>query len=292
MRALALIAAFWCCAVAAQDAGKPVHVANDEAVAGISEDEAKRVIGELSQRRGFRGLGVFGRVLEAFSRPSWVLEIEPGPERFRVRHEKGEVLVSVARFEVISDTVVGSLMYGVPVSEDEVLWVLDGSLVSDGRRANAIRLANALQALKRAGTQAATLDAQFEQIAAQYRAANPKPALPEDVRRARVQAEFAVDHRRYADAARFYGEGLKAAPWWAAGWFNRALVLAEAGRHAEAIRDMRRFLTLEPNAQDSRTAQDMVYRWESVAPPVRQAAPATPPSSLGGSLLFGPARRE
>lgn len=284
-------------ALAAAQAPDPlVHAASDDEVAAISEEDARRTIAQLSARRGFEGLAVFGPVLEAFTRPSWVQAVEVAPAGFTVRHEKGDIAVALAsmpRFTVVTDTVLGISQYGVRVSDADVLWVIDGGLNSERRKANAIRLANAFQALRRAGAVAAVAETDFERLAAQYRAASPKPALPEEVRRARVQAEFAVDHRRFADAAKFYGEGLQAAPWWAAGYFNRALVLAEAGRHAEAIRDMRRYLSLEPQAADSRTAQDMIYRWESIAPTARQAAPAAaPPSSLGGSLLFGPARRE
>ena len=108
-------------------------------------------------------------------------------------------------------------------------------------------------------------DEKFLAVVTAYRNAETKPLFPEEARRFRVQAEFAVERRRFADAVRAYGDALRVAPWWSQGYYNRSLVLAELRRYGEAIREMKRFLVLEPEHQRAREAQDQIYKWESLA---------------------------
>lgn len=92
-----------------------------------------------------------------------------------------------------------------------------------------------------------------------------KPPLPEEARRYRVQAEHAVERKAFAEAADRYRDALRVASWWPEGHFNRALILAELGQHALAIREMKRYLLLAPDAADARAAQDQIYKWEGLA---------------------------
>ena len=55
---------------------------------------------------------------------------------------------------------------------------------------------------------------------------------------------------------------MKIAPWWPEGYFNRALILGELNRFAEAMREMKRYLQLAPDAPNARAAQDKIYEWE------------------------------
>jgi tetratricopeptide (TPR) repeat protein len=105
----------------------------------------------------------------------------------------------------------------------------------------------------------------FRAVVAQYRAANPKPDFPEAARRFRVQAESAFTEKRIDDAESLYGKALDAAPWWPQGRFNRALILGELGRYTEATREMKKFLSLVPDAPNARQAQDKIYVWEGKA---------------------------
>ncbi len=100
-----------------------------------------------------------------------------------------------------------------------------------------------------------------------------------------MQAEFAIEQKRFDDAVNHYEDGLRVAPLWPEGYFNRALVLGELSRYAEAIRAMRKYLLLSPDAPDARAAQDRIYQWESAAPArVPSSAPqAAPPASDGRS---------
>ncbi len=108
-------------------------------------------------------------------------------------------------------------------------------------------------------------EAAFSDVASRYRAANPKPDFPEEARRLRVQAGAMLREKRFVDAADYYGEALLAVPWWPEGRFNRALVLGELRDFGDAVREMRRYLQLVPDAANSRAAQDKIYEWEALA---------------------------
>jgi tetratricopeptide (TPR) repeat protein len=105
-------------------------------------------------------------------------------------------------------------------------------------------------------------EALFQEAARNYRALAAKPQLPEAAHRFAVQAEGAVRDKDFDGAARFYMLALGIAPWWPEGHFNRALVLSEIEDFSEAIFEMKRYLTLVPNAPNARAAQDKIYDWE------------------------------
>ena len=262
MRYAGLLAALFSAAAAAQ-----VYVPDGKEA--MAEDQAVKLIAEEAKRRGFNtGMAVYGRELQAFSAPAWVRSISVDAERVEVVHERGTIVVPLAelpKVEVVTDTVMGIPQFGIPVTATDVLWVVDGSFDASGRRSRALRIADAFYALKNAGASQGESDVQFEIMARNYRSADPKPQIPEEVRKYQVQADFAIDMKRYADAAQFYAEGIKLAPWWATGRFNRALLLAEAGKYRDAASEMKRFLVLAPESPDARIAQDRIYQWEAAA---------------------------
>jgi len=104
--------------------------------------------------------------------------------------------------------------------------------------------------------------ARFEKAVQDYRNAVSKPTLPEEARKYKIQAEVAVREKKYSMAAELYGEGLNIVPWWPEGHFNRALVLGESRYYLTAMREMKRYLQLAPDAPDARAAQDKIYEWE------------------------------
>ena len=104
----------------------------------------------------------------------------------------------------------------------------------------------------------------FNEVVANYLAANPKPSLPEEARKYRVQAE-AVQEKQFDKAVELYGKALEIAPWWPQGHFNRAIILGELKKYREAMREMKRYLQLIPDAPDARAAQDRIYQWEVIA---------------------------
>lgn len=102
----------------------------------------------------------------------------------------------------------------------------------------------------------------FTEAARSYRAATVKPTLPEEARKFKVQAESAFNKKNFEGAAARYKDALDVAPWWPEGHFNRALILGELSRYRDAIREMKKYLTLVPDAPNARAAQDNIYRWE------------------------------
>jgi hypothetical protein len=123
--------------------------------------------------------------------------------------------------------------------------------------------ADAWFVLKQAAQSAAAKEqARFEEVARSNRGAAANPVLPEEARRFKVQAEGAVRDKQFENAEMYYGRVIEAAPWWAEGYFNRAVVLAELQDFDEAITEMKRYLLLAPNAPNARTVQDSIYEWE------------------------------
>lgn len=108
----------------------------------------------------------------------------------------------------------------------------------------------------------------FQQVADQYRAAKPKPVMPESARKFKVQAEFAAQEKRLDQAIELYGKALEITPWWPEGHYGLALVLGEKKKYLDALREMKRYLMLAPEGAEARAAQDKIYQWESVVGPV------------------------
>lgn len=104
----------------------------------------------------------------------------------------------------------------------------------------------------------------FQEVAAKYRAANPKPQFPEEARKFKVQAEFAVREKQFGKAAELYGKALEIAPWWPEGHFNRAQILGEEKKYRDAMREMKRYLMLVPDSSNARAAQDKIYQWDGM----------------------------
>jgi hypothetical protein len=105
----------------------------------------------------------------------------------------------------------------------------------------------------------------FQSVVTSYLAANPKPQFPEEARKFKVQAEFAVQEKQFDRAAELYGKVLEITPWWPQGHFNRALILGELKQYHVAMREMKMYVRLAPDAPDARAAQDRIYQWEGVA---------------------------
>jgi tetratricopeptide (TPR) repeat protein len=128
---------------------------------------------------------------------------------------------------------------------------------ADGAR----NIANALAVIKAAPSQKEQ-QAAFDEQAKFYRDAPVKPIPGEDVRRYQVQADVAVNEKRFQDAANLYGRAVDIAPWWPEGHFNAAVILGDLRQYDKAIDQLPKYLTLVPNAPDARAAQDKIYAWE------------------------------
>lgn len=173
---------------------------------------------------------------------------------------------AMPKVEVIHDTVIGASFYGVRLSEDWALWCQTDT---PGLRLVCGKWLGAIFAYRRGWHAAlvkarAEFEARFQETVARYPDPAGRPELPEEARRFKVQAEAAVRDKRLADALRYYGQAVNAAPWWAEGFFNVALLYAEQKQYEGAIRNMKRYLVLLPKAANAREAQDKIYEWESL----------------------------
>ena len=174
---------------------------------------------------------------------------------------------AMPKIEVIHDTVLGASFYGVRLSEEWAIWCQTDSpsmrLVCGkwlGETFAAFRSRHAAMVKGRAA-----FEAKFQEALEKYRAPESRPPLPEEARRFKVQAEVAVERKDLAGALQGYGNAVNAALWWSEGYFNIALLFAEQKNYVSAIKNMKRFLLLEPNHPKARAAQDQIYRWEALA---------------------------
>ncbi|MGQ0544317.1 MAG: tetratricopeptide repeat protein [Betaproteobacteria bacterium] len=174
---------------------------------------------------------------------------------------------AMPKIEVIHDTVMGASFYGVRLSEEWAIWCQTRSLALRpvcgkwlGETFSLFRNRYAAMIKGRAA-----FEARFQEVLAKYPDSGSRPPLPEEARRFKVQAEAAFERKAYAEALNRYGAALEAAPWWSEGYFNIALLFAEQKIYVSAIKNMKRFLLLEPNHPRARDAQDQIYRWEALA---------------------------
>jgi len=104
----------------------------------------------------------------------------------------------------------------------------------------------------------------FEPIAAEYRSLKVKPQISEEQRKFIVQANMFNQEKAYDKAIEVYDKVVEldqtAYP---AAYSNLALLSAQLDKFDAAIFYMKKYLLLEPEAQDVRAAQDKIYEWEA-----------------------------
>ncbi len=106
----------------------------------------------------------------------------------------------------------------------------------------------------------------FQQKASAWRALPFKPPIPEEVRQHRLVAENAFREMDLDTAISEYEDGLTSYPVWPEGHFNAALLCAELGYYSEAIRHMRAYVELVPEAPDAQQARDQIIIWQAKLP--------------------------
>lgn len=106
---------------------------------------------------------------------------------------------------------------------------------------------------------------QFEPIAAKYRALKVKPVVSETQRKFIVQANLFNQQKNYYKAIELYKKAIEfdeiAYP---AAYSNVALLFAQVNKFSDAISYMKKYLLLEPEGSDARSAQDKIYEWEAM----------------------------
>ena len=104
-------------------------------------------------------------------------------------------------------------------------------------------------------------EARFKQAADQYLNMQEKPKLPDDIEVYSIQATTAIGNKNFKTAVDIYTKALQLAPWWAAGYYNRALVLAELNANDAAIIDMKHYLYLRPDAANATIVKRKIAEW-------------------------------
>ena len=102
----------------------------------------------------------------------------------------------------------------------------------------------------------------FELSATSYLGAKVKPELPEEAVKFKIQAEAAVQQKRFDDALDLFQRALDIAPWWPEGHYNRGLLLAERLDNRRAALELKRYLKLVPDAANARAVQNKIYALE------------------------------
>lgn len=108
---------------------------------------------------------------------------------------------------------------------------------------------------------------EFERNYNEKKNANPMTAnntISEEQRKLIVQANYFNDKKDYKKALELYKQAIQfnesAYP---QAYFNLALIAAEMRDYSYAILNMKKYLLLMPEAEDTRKAQDKIYEWEA-----------------------------
>ncbi len=103
----------------------------------------------------------------------------------------------------------------------------------------------------------------FEPIAAKYREMKVKPPVSEEQRKFIVQANSNNQQKMYGKAIELYKKAVEIDPTaYPGAYSNLALLSAQVNNFDAAIFYMKKYLLLEPEASDSRSARDKIYEWE------------------------------
>lgn len=161
---------------------------------------------------------------------------------------------------VIEDSILGASFYGLRINNDQAIWC---STSSPGVRLPCGKwLAEAMASQIALMKKRKEFDAVFNETLKKYPDSASRPPLPEEARQFKVQAEAAIKAKRFEDAMIAYNNAVVIAPWWSAGFFNLAIIAADQKKYDTAIRNMKRYLLLNPAANDARKIQDQIYEWE------------------------------
>ncbi len=87
-------------------------------------------------------------------------------------------------------------------------------------------------------------------------------AVPEEARRYALRGDVLMEEGDFEAAVREYRRATEAAPYIARLHFTTAMLYGELKRYPQAIRYMKTYLLLAPEAPNTRVARDQIYKWE------------------------------
>ena len=103
----------------------------------------------------------------------------------------------------------------------------------------------------------------FNKIVKEYNSLEIKPTVSEEQRKYIVQANALNEQKDYKTAIQLLTKVIQINPTsYPAAYFNLALISSQVGDYLNAIVNMKKYLSLVPEAEDARTAQDKIYEWE------------------------------
>jgi len=103
----------------------------------------------------------------------------------------------------------------------------------------------------------------FSTLAAKYREVEIKPTVTEDQRKYIVQANSFAKDKQFTEALEAYKKAIELDPVaYPQAYYNMALLYAGNQNFEMAVRNMKKYLLLLPDAPDARAAQDKIYEWE------------------------------
>jgi len=109
-----------------------------------------------------------------------------------------------------------------------------------------------------------SLIVQFKPIAAKYNTLKVKPTVTEEQRKYIVQANLFNRKKQYTKAIELYTKAIEVDQTaYPAAYSNLALLSAQINQFYAAIYNMKKFLMLESESLDARSAQDKIYEWEA-----------------------------
>jgi len=95
----------------------------------------------------------------------------------------------------------------------------------------------------------------------------PAPAIPEEARRHYVKGDALIHDAKSPQeagvAVEEYNKALLEAPWWPEAYRDLGVALEVAGRYDDAKKALKLYLLSHPGEDDSRKAQDEIYRVEA-----------------------------
>jgi len=104
----------------------------------------------------------------------------------------------------------------------------------------------------------------FKPVADKYRTLEVKPTVSEEQRKYIVQANGFNEQRNYDKAIELYLKAIEVGPTaYPGAYSNLALLSAQVNKFDAAIFYMKKYLMLEPESADARSAQDKIYLWEA-----------------------------
>ena len=86
--------------------------------------------------------------------------------------------------------------------------------------------------------------------------------LPEVARKYALRGDVLTEEGKFEEAVNEYRQAIQAAPYIANLYFNTSMIYRELKRYTQAIRYMKTYLQLAPEAPNVRATQDQIYKWE------------------------------